>query len=605
MMTVTPAGAPGRSPLTVAGAFAADAIASYLEPVTYAAGECIFRERAVAEACFVVDHGEIRLEVESHEVDTDAVLGYMGSPSVLGEVGLLDGLPRSASAFAQTDVAARRLSAEGLERLCREQPDAGTQLVRALGREAAAKLRASTERVAERLLAEQHDEATDRVVAAANAAQEDFGRWSEERVDAVLRDVAAAVAGRAEELARATVAETRMGNVRDKTAKNRFAALAVADSLLGRVGSGPVGRDPSRGVTEIASPVGVVFGLVPLTNPVATFVNKVLICLKARNAVILSVHRGAQGVGVQTGALIRSVLARHGAPEGLVQWLTGRISRQTTLMYMGHPGVGLILATGGPAMVKAAYSAGKPAIGVGSGNAPALVCADADLAAAASAVVASKSFDHGVICGSEQHVVVERSVLEPFSVALELEGAAVLDEDEGAALLQTAFDPETGALLKRYAGRPAVEIAAAAGIERDAGVRLLVFAAPDAELEVGPATRERLAPLLSLFTADDFDAGLGLCRRLLAIEGAGHTAAIHTHSRDRAVEFAVSVPASRILVNSPAAQGCVGMCNGLTPSLILGCGTFGGNSTTDNVGYMNLTNIKRLAEPLEGSTVLR
>ena len=343
------------------------------------------------------------------------------------------------------------------------------------------------------------------------------------------------------------------------------------------------GEDAERKVTEIASPVGVVFGLIPLTNPVATIVNKVLICLKARDAVILSCHRGARGVGDMTGKLIRSVLDRHGAPSQLVQWLTGKTSRQRTSMFMHHPDVGLILATGGPAMVRAAYSAGKPAIGVGSGNAPALICADADLACAASAVVTSKAFDHGVICGSEQHIVVERSVLAPVSEELRKAGAALLDDRETAALLEAVFDRQSGALLKAYAGRSAEEIAARAAIHRDGPVRVIVFSASDGDLQGGPASRERLAPLLSLFVVDDFEAGIATCKRLLAVEGAGHTAAVHTRDPDRARRFALSMPASRILVNLPAAQGCVGMGNGLTPSLTLGCGTFGGNSTTDNV----------------------
>lgn len=267
-------------------------------------------------------------------------------------------------------------------------------------------------------------------------------------------------------------------------------------------------------------------------------------------------------------------------------------------MFMRHPDVALILATGGPGMVKAAYSAGKPAIGVGSGNAPALICGDADPGDAARAVVSSKTFDHGVICGSEQHLVVEHSMVESFTGALEQEGAAVLDRAETEALLQAVFDRTSGALLKRYAGRPAEEIAAVAGIARAFPIRLLIFMAPGGDLEQGPASRERLAPVLSLFAVESFDAGLELCRRLRAVEGAGHTAAIHTRSRERAERFGIDMPVSRILVNLPASQGCVGMGNGLTPSLTLGCGTFGGNSTTDNVGYLNLLNIKRIAEPL-------
>ena len=573
----------------------------YVDVVEFPAGRCIFRAGAAPDCCYLLDAGEVRIEVESQEVDTDAVLAYLTSPSVLGELGLLDGLPRSATAVAESDVVARRLSADGLDRLCAERPRAGAALLRSLGRDAARKLRQTTERVAEAVLAERRDAETDRMVAAAVAAQRAVATWPEERIDALLAEIAHAVADRAEELATATVEETGMGNVPDKTAKNRFAALQVYESLAGRPASGLLHTDEDRRVTDIASPMGVVFALIPLTNPVATIVNKVLICLKGRNALILSCHRGAQGVGAATGEIVRAVLELRGAPTELVQWIAGRTSRQKTTMFMRHPDVALILATGGPGMVKAAYSSGKPAIGVGSGNAPALICADADPDRAAALVVASKTFDHGIICGSEQHLVVERSVLEPFTRALERAGAAVLDDAETAALLAGVFDPDSGALLKRYAGRPAEEIAGVAGIFREGPCRLLVFQPPDGELRDGPESRERLAPVLSLFAVDDFEAGLRLCRRLLAVEGAGHTAAIHTRSEDRARRFGVAMPVSRILVNLPAAQGCVGMGNGLTPSLTLGCGTYGGNSTTDNVGYLNLVNIKRLAEPLPGA----
>ena len=577
---------------------AGEALEPHIDRVSFATADCIFREGAPSDCCYFLDRGEVRLEVKSQEVDTDAILGYISSPSILGELGLLDGLPRSASAFAECPVSARRLSSEGLDRLCREAPSAGSQLLRSLGRDAAYKLRRTTERVASQPLEAQYDAETDQVVRAAVAAQAAFAAWEERRVDALLKDIARAVDERAEALAAATVAETGMGNVADKAAKNRFAALGVYETLVGRRASGTLGEDAERKVTEIASPVGVVFGLIPLTNPVATIVNKVMICLKARNAVILSCHREARAVADTTGKLIRSVLVRHGAPSQLVQWLTGRSSRQRPNMFMRHPGVRLILATGGPAMVRAAYSAGKPAIGVGSGNAPALICADADLARAASAVVTSKAFDYGVICGSEQHLVVERSVLLPLSDELRNAGAALLDSRETAALLEAVFDPQSGALLKAYAGRSAQEIAARAGLHRNRPVRVIVFPASDGDLEAGSVSRARLPPLLSLFVVDGFEAGIATCQRLLAVDGTGHTAAIHTRDRDRARRFALSMPASRILVNLPAAQGCVGMGNGLTPSLTLGCGTFGGNSTTDNISYSNLLNVKRIAEPL-------
>jgi acyl-CoA reductase-like NAD-dependent aldehyde dehydrogenase len=264
---------------------------------------------------------------------------------------------------------------------------------------------------------------------------------------------------------------------------------------------------------------------------------------------------------------------------------------------MRHRGVSMILATGGTAMVKAAYSSGTPAIGVGAGNAPAWICADADVPAAAQMVVASKTFDHGIICGSENNLVVDRSVHDPFVDALRLAGAAVLGPAECDRLARAVFDDRDGRLRRSVLGQSATSIAAAAGIDVPGGTRLLVAPVPR-EAVPGPYGREKLAPVLSLFTADGEDDGIRLCLQILGNGGCGHTAIIHTRSEQLQLSFAQQMPASRILVNGPGAQGCIGLGNGLTPSLTLGCGTYGRTSTTDNVTYTNLVNIKRIAHPL-------
>ena len=266
---------------------------------------------------------------------------------------------------------------------------------------------------------------------------------------------------------------------------------------------------------------------------------------------------------------------------------------------MRHPGVSMILATGGTAMVKAAYSSGTPAIGVGPGNAPAWVCADADVEAAARIVVASKAFDHGIICGSENNLVVDRSVRDSFTGALRRAGAAVLTAAECDRLARVAFDDRDGRLRRSVLGQAATAIAAQAGIEVPAGTRLLVAPVPRQAVP-GPYGREKLAPLLSLFTADGEDDGIRLCRQILGNGGRGHTAIIHTRSKRLQSSFARQMPVSRVLVNGPGAHGCIGLGNGLTPSLTLGCGTYGRTSTTDNVTYTNLVNIKRVAHPLAG-----
>ena len=340
--------------------------------------------------------------------------------------------------------------------------------------------------------------------------------------------------------------------------------------------------------------MGVVLGLIPVTNPVSTIVFKVLITLKARNAVILSCHRDALGVGCKACDIMRDVLERHGALGDLVQTVRQRSSRQKTMMFMHHPDVKLILATGGTSMVKAAYSSGTPAIGVGPGNAPVLICIDADLSKAAQAVIQSKSFDNGVICGSENNLVVVAPVRDEFIKMLERHGAIVLRPDEKNRLTAQVFDADSLSLKKSIVGKSARFIADSVAIRPDKAIRLIVVPVTQDELQ-GPYGHEKLAPILSLCTVNDEVEGLQVCRQILFNQGHGHTAVIYTENQELMKQFGCEVPASRILVNAAAAQGCIGIGTGLTPSFTLGCGTFGGNSTTDNVGYTHVINIKRLA----------
>jgi acetaldehyde dehydrogenase/alcohol dehydrogenase len=266
-------------------------------------------------------------------------------------------------------------------------------------------------------------------------------------------------------------------------------------------------------------------------------------------------------------------------------------------MLMRHKDIAFILATGGPSMVQAAYSSGTPAIGVGPGNAPVFVCGDADPEAVAQMVIDSKSFDNGILCGSENNLVVDVSVRQAFITALKGHGAAVLTPDETSRFTAFAFSPKTGRLQLSVIGQTAEKIAQEAGIQRGGPIRLIV--AP-LELDAlhGPYGREKLAPILSLFTAGDEEGGFAICRQLLTSEGAGHTAIIHTGNQDLVDRFGLEMPAGRILVNSPGSQGCCGISTGLTRSATLGCGTFGGSSTSDNVTYTHLRNIKRVARAL-------
>ncbi|MCP4363426.1 MAG: cyclic nucleotide-binding domain-containing protein [Chloroflexi bacterium] len=298
-------------------------VEEYLQPIRFSKNICILQEGDPGDGCYIVDEGEIRLEIRSMETDSDGVLGYRQGPDLfLGEFSLLDGRPRSASAYADTEVNARWLSKADFEQLCEQHPKIGLTIITALGQGLTDKLRQYIERVSEYIFADKIDAQTNEMVARAVAAQQSFQNWSEERIDALLKDIAEAIVAQAELLAEATVAE---------------------------------------------------------------------ICLKGRNALIFSCHRNALQVGNRTGEIIQTVLQRHGAPSDLVQWVRERTSRRKTAMFMKHPDVAFILATGGPSMVRAAYSSGTPAIGVGQGNAPVWVCADADPAATAKLIIQSKS----------------------------------------------------------------------------------------------------------------------------------------------------------------------------------------------------------------------
>src|SRR5262249_47709447 len=455
---------------------------------------------------------------------------------------------------------------------------------------------AAADRLDEAITADRHlDAQVDRIATDAARAQETFEKWSAERVDRLLDDLAETFAESANDLAEATVTETGFGNVADKALKNRFASLGIYEAMSIEPATGSRTRNGDRGIVEIASPVGVVFGIVPVTNPVATAIFKTLIALKAQNALILSFHRNAFAVGQLTGAIVRDVLEGHGAPANLVQVLGLRSSRKATTKLMRHPRVSMILATGGAGLVQAAYSSGKPAIGVGPGNAPAWICADADIDHAARSIVASKTFDNGLICGAEHNLVVDDRVVEGFVEALERHGAAVLTSDEARRFVAGVVEMPPGLFRHDLVGRTAAEIAPAVGFERSDAPRVLAVTRGIPHLQTFYG-REPLYTFVSLFTVSGEDEGLQGSRPSLQREGAGRTAVIHTTNAARVERFARAMPAGRILVNSPAAQGCCGMTTGLERSMTLGCGTFGGNSTTDNVTFRHLLNVKRVAQ---------
>lgn len=572
----------------------------YMHTVRFPAGTCIFRADSPGDACYIVDQGVVRIDLDrqefqsASEIDSDTTLGYVEPGGLVGELSLLDRLPRSASAFAQSDVIARRISAADVDQLVELHPRVAWGLVAALGKDAALKVRQTNQRLAAAIFEDAPDPDVDDMVARANAAQVQIVDWPEERIDRLLSAISRTVAAHAEELAAASVAETGIGNVESKVIKNRVISLGIYAMLAGKPGIGPMLTDETSGVTEVASPVGVVFALGPLTNPVSTFTFKTLICIKSRNALILSPHRNALGVTAKVGELIRAELRTHDAPEDIVQYVAKRTNRKKTMQFMAHDGIALVLATGGSSMVKAAYSSGTPAIGVGPGNAPALICPGVDLPRVVHDILLSKTFDNGLPCGAEHNLVVVSELRDAFIAECERQGAAVLADQEAATFSTTMIDPSTRRFRGHILGQPAEHIAAEAGIRRPYPIRLIVVPAT----ETGPDNlwaREKLAPILSLFTVPDVEQGLDLCVRLLHLDGSGHTAVIHSMDPALVERFALRMPASRILVNTPAVHGTIGMTSGLALSATLGCGTFGGNSTTDNVTYRHLLNVKRIA----------
>ena len=572
----------------------------YTMPVEFPAGTCIFKVGSVGDACYMIDEGVVRIDLDRSEFDTqleidsDTTLGYVREGGILGELSLLDRLPRSASAYAQTDVRSRRIDAHAVDELLQTHPRVAAALYAALGRDATMKLRETNERLASVAFAEAPDPVVGQMVARALAAQRQVADWSEERIDALLASMDEDMAGHAEELAAAKVAESGMGDVQSKIMKIRAFSLGACAVLTGRPARGVLERDGTGAVTEIASPVGVVLGLGPLTNPISTYIFKALICVKSRNALIFSPNRRARRATERADDLVKEALLQHGAPPELVQCVRGRTSRRQASQFMSHRDVSLILATAGPSVVRDAYSSGTPTIGTNSGNTPVLICSDVDVPEVVAQILKSKTFDNGVVCAGEHNLVVVESARQAFVEEAERQGAAVLTPEEVRRLTDRIVDRLSRHLSADIVGQSADKIARGAGIERDYPIRLIVVPT-EAAVPENPYAHGKLAPLLSLFTVRDEEEGFELCLDLLDVEGRGHTAAIHTRDDATIRRFGERMPASRILANSPCSQGILGLTNGLPLSMTLGCGTEGRTSTTDNVTYTNLLNIKRLA----------
>lgn len=416
--------------------------------------------------------------------------------------------------------------------------------------------------------------------------------FTQEQVDAIVQSMALAGVAQRMELARLAVDETGMGVFEDKVVKNHFATEYVYNDIRDQRTVGVIHEDARQGVVEIADPVGVIAGITPVTNPTSTVMFKALIALKARNPIIFAFHPKAQRCSEAAARVLRDAAEAAGAPAGCIQWIT-RPSMDATHTLMTHPDIALVLATGGGSMVQAAYSSGHPALGVGPGNVPVYIERTADIARAVNDILLSKTFDNGTICASEQSVVVDDIIADAMLARFIDQGAYLLNPEETAYVEAVAIDRKRGGMAAAVVGQSAERIAAMAGIHVPEGTKVLLAPLCDVGPET-PLSREKLSPILGFYRAVDTADAFDLCDRLVRFDGMGHTAVIHTSDLAVTAAFTRRMRVGRVLENVPSSFGAIGdVYNRLTPSLTLGCGAYGGNSTSDNVSVRNLLNIKR------------
>ena len=426
----------------------------------------------------------------------------------------------------------------------------------------------------------------------AKAAQHQLAEFSQAQIDAIVARMAEVAEAEAEPLARLAVEETGYGVVGDKVQKNLFASRDVHAFIRPMKTVGVVARHDDRKVVDIAEPFGVVAAIVPSTNPTSTAIYKLLISLKARCGVVITPHPSAARCITRTATLLSEAARQAGMPDGAIGWLS-TVTLHGTQELMRSRDVAVILATGGLGLVRAAYSAGKPAYGVGPGNAPCYVEASADVAKAADDILAGKTFDHGVLCSSPNSIVVDRAVAPALRQALTEGGGHFLSEADATRLAAALVSPErlpNPALV----GKSAMHIARTVGLSVPEGTRALI--APLAGVgRDHPLSIEKLCPVLSYYEVADWREGCERAKRILRYGGMGHTMSIHSRNEQVILEFGLHKPAFRICVNTPTTHGSIGLTTGLDPAMTLGCGGYGGNITSDNISPRHLLNIKRLA----------
>ncbi|MCM1544195.1 MAG: bifunctional acetaldehyde-CoA/alcohol dehydrogenase, partial [Ruminococcus sp.] len=430
------------------------------------------------------------------------------------------------------------------------------------------------------------------------AAQEVYSTYTQKQVDKIFAAVAKKANMRRIELAKKAVEETGMGLVEDKVIKNHYASEYIFNAYKNTKTCGIVEHDAVYGITKIASPIGVVAAIIPTTNPTSTAIFKILLCLKTRNGIILSPHPRAKKCTIETAKILLEAAVEAGAPEKIIGWIDEpSVEESSELMKQAD----LILATGGPGMVKAAYSSGKPAIGVGAGNTPAVILPSADIKSAVSSVVLSKTFDNGVICASEQAIVVLDEIYDKVKAEFTKRGAYFLNEEETQIIRDTLF--KKGRLNAEIVGKSAVKIAQTAGIDVPSNTKILIGEISGCD-KSEPLAWEKLCPVVAMMKAHTIEDAFGKAEALVNEGGLGHTASIYLdveNERELLNAFSERMKACRIVVNTPSAHGGIGDLYNfkLAPSMTLGCGSWGGNSVSENVGVKHLLNIKTVAERRE------
>jgi len=436
----------------------------------------------------------------------------------------------------------------------------------------------------------------DDLVARAKVASEEYLKLDQETINNIVKEMSMAGLENHMKLAKMAVEETGRGIYEDKITKNMFATEYIYHNIKYDKTVGVISENDEEGYEEIAEPIGIIAGVTPVTNPTSTTMFKSMIAAKTRNVIIFGFHPSAQNCSVEAAKILRDAAVAAGAPKDCILWIE-KPSVEATSVLMHHPEVNLILATGGTGMVKAAYSSGKPALGVGPGNVPCYIEKTAKLKTSVNDLVMSKSFDNGMICASEQAVIVDKEITEEFEKLMKDFGCYFLTEEEKQKLQTAMFNKEKGnTLIGAIAGQSPMQIAEMAGITVPENTKVLVVE----ETGVGeeyPFSREKLSPVLAYYKVENSEEGITLAEKLLEFGGLGHSAAIHSENEEIILEFSERVKVGRIIVNSPSTHGAIGdIYNTNMPSLTLGCGSFGGNSTTSNVSSVNLINIKRVAK---------